>query len=199
MANLSSDIQLDSNLKPLKSGEELSSLELSTKGNGARITGDLEVTGEVKAGSFTNNDFHHIMNSGFYASDANGDYIPLNGTLYEQGSTANTNESVAFVIPFDGELEFVIVRSEAACNSSVVGLHVSNADTEVPNTTAQDTVTVDMASDDTAYKFDFRLEDNKVGAGQIVAIKFDPTNTPYDTNVTIVWKFYGIKPLGDSE
>ena len=199
VTNLTTDRQIDTHLKPIKSREELSSLELSTKGNGARISGDLEVTGEVKAGSFANNDFYHIMNSGFYATDANGDYIPLNGTLLEQTSTTNVNESVAFVVPFDCELEFVLVRSEAACNSSVVGLHISSADTEVPNTTAQDTVTVDMASDDTAYKFDFRLEDNKVGAGQIVAIKFDPTNTPYDTNVTIVWKFYGNKPLGDSQ
>ena len=48
MANLTSDLQLDSNLKPLKSGEELSSLELSNKGNGARVSGDLDVTGDIK-------------------------------------------------------------------------------------------------------------------------------------------------------
>ena len=42
MGSLNSDLQLDNNLKPLKSGEELSSLELSTKGNGARITGDVK-------------------------------------------------------------------------------------------------------------------------------------------------------------
>ena len=197
--NLTTERNLDTHLKPLSSGEELSSLELSTKGNGARISGDLEVTGEVTAGSFANNDFYHVMNSGFYATDANGDYIPLNGTLIEQAGTANTNESVAFVVPFDCELEFVLVRSEAVCNSSVVGLHISSAGTEVPNTTAQDTVTVDMTDDDTTFKFDFRLESNKVFAGQIVAIKFDPHATPYDTNVTIVWKFYGNKPLGDSQ
>ena len=40
MVNLTSDSQLDSNLKPIKSREELSSLELCTKGNGARISGD---------------------------------------------------------------------------------------------------------------------------------------------------------------
>ena len=120
MKSLTSDAQLDTNLIPIKSGEELSSLELSTKGNGARISGDLEVTGEVTAGSFANNDFYHIMNSAFYASDANGDYIPLNGSITEQGQTMNLNEYVAFVVPFDGELEFVLVRSEAICGSSVL-------------------------------------------------------------------------------
>ena len=157
------------------------------------------MTGEVTAGSFANNDFYHIMNSAFYASDSNGDYIPLNGSILEQGGTLNVNEYTAFVVPFDCELEFVLVRSEAVCGSSVVGLHISSAGTEVPNTSAQDTVTVDMTTDDTTYKFDFRQESNKVLAGQIVAIKFDPTNAPYDTNATIVWKFYGNKPLGDSQ
>ena len=49
MTTLTTDRQLDTHLKPLKSGEELSSLELSSKGNGARVSGDLEVTGDVKS------------------------------------------------------------------------------------------------------------------------------------------------------
>ena len=40
------DKNLDKHLKVLKSkDDELSSLELATEGNGARISGDLEVTG----------------------------------------------------------------------------------------------------------------------------------------------------------
>ena len=191
--------QLDSNLKPLKSGEELSSLELSSQGNGARISGDLEVTGELKAGSMANHNFYHIMTAGWYTGDANKDYLPLNGYVTEQSGTTGWNEYCSFVIPFDGELEFVLLRSEAACGSSTLGLHVSSEGTEIPNTTPQDHVVVDMTTDDTAYKFDFRQESNLVYAGQIVAMSFDPTNTPYDTNATFVWKFYGNKPLGDSE
>jgi len=202
MVNLTSDLQLDSNLKPIKSREELSSLELCTKGNGARINGDLEVTGELKAGSFASNDFYHIMNIGWYTADANLDYLPLNGYIAEQSSLSGKNEYIAFVVPFDGELEFVLVRSEAICGSSIVGLHISSAGTEVPNSTATGTVTVDMTTDDTTYRFDFKPEEKNaksVFAGQIVTISFDPTNTPYDTNATIVWKFYGNKPLGESQ
>ena len=44
--NLTTDKQIDSHLKPLKSGEDTTSLELSTQDNGARVTGDLEVTGK---------------------------------------------------------------------------------------------------------------------------------------------------------
>ena len=45
--NLTTDKQIDTHLKPLKSGEDTTSLELSTQDNGARVTGDLEVTGKI--------------------------------------------------------------------------------------------------------------------------------------------------------
>ena len=198
MANLTSDLQLDTHLKPLKSGEELSSLELSTKSNGARITGDLEVTGEIKGGSFADSNFIHIINTGWVGSTGKI-YMPLNGYIIEKSDTASNNEFVSFVAPFDGELSYVIVRSEAACGSSVVGLHVSSAGTEAPNTTASAEVTTLMPTDDTAYKFDFSTVTSRVTAGEIIAISFDSTLSHNDTVATIVFKFDGNKPLGDSE
>ena len=198
MANLTSDLQLDTHLKPLKSGEELSSLELSSKSNGARITGDLEVTGEIKGGSFADSNFIHIINTGWVGSTGKI-YMPLNGYIIEKSTTASNNEFVSFVAPFDGELSYVIVRSEAACGSSVVGLHVSSAGVEAPNTTASAEVTTLMPTDDTAYKFDFSTVTSRVTAGQIIAISFDPTSSHNDTVATIVFKFDGNKPLGDSE
>ena len=47
MANLTSDKNLDKHLKVIKSGEEITSLELATEGNGAKIKGDLEITGSI--------------------------------------------------------------------------------------------------------------------------------------------------------
>ena len=197
--NLTTERQVDSHLKPVKSGDELSSLELSTKSNGARITGDLEVTGEVSAGSFSNSEFYHIINVGYYeAPNGTLSYLPLNGYILEQTSVSSRNEYLSFVLPFDGYLDFVIMRSENACGSSVVGLHLSSEGTEVPNSTASATVTIDMAVDDTAYKFNF-TSSNTFTAGQILAISFDPTAAAYDINATIVFRFYGNKPLGDSE
>ena len=46
MANLTTDKNLDKHLKPIKSGEELTSLELATEGNGVKVNGDFEVTGK---------------------------------------------------------------------------------------------------------------------------------------------------------
>ena len=85
-----------------------------------------------------------------------------------------------FVSPYDGYLNQVIMRSEEACGSTVVGFHKSSAGTEIPNSTASTTVTVDMAEDDIAYKFDF-TSDNTFVAGDVLAISFDPTNDANDT------------------
>ena len=47
MVNLTSDKNLDKHLKTIKSGEEHTSLELATEGNGAKIKGNLEITGAI--------------------------------------------------------------------------------------------------------------------------------------------------------
>tara|TARA_Y100001963_G_C6591646_1_gene358231 strand:- start:47 stop:706 length:660 start_codon:yes stop_codon:yes gene_type:complete len=49
MANLTTDKNLDKHLKPVKSGGEDTSLELATKGNGARVHGDLLVDGSISS------------------------------------------------------------------------------------------------------------------------------------------------------
>ncbi len=130
----------------------------------------------------------HFMNAGWYATDANKDYLPLNGYILEQSTTSSVNEYIAFVVPYDGELERVIVRSASACGSSIVGFHKSATGTEVPNPAATEAITVNMAVDDTAYAFDFTATAS-FDAGDIIAISFDPTSIPYDTNATIIFKF----------
>ena len=47
MANLTTEKSLDKHLKPVKSGEENTSLELATEGNGVKVTGDLEVNNDI--------------------------------------------------------------------------------------------------------------------------------------------------------
>ena len=49
MANLTTDKNLDKHLKPVKSGEEDTSLELSTGGNGVKVSGDFEVSGKYSS------------------------------------------------------------------------------------------------------------------------------------------------------
>ncbi len=136
---------------------------------------------EVATKKYVDN-FKNIINGGFNYSYVAGTkvYLPLNGYIVESNFSSGRNEYQVFVSPYSGYLNQVIMRSEEACGSTVVGLHKSSAGTEIPNSTASTTVTVDMAEDDIAYKFDF-TSDNTFVAGDVLAISFDPTNDANDT------------------
>ena len=144
----------------------------------------------VKA--YVDNTIRDIRASGFNYQPQVGTkvYIPLGATTSESTILSGGNEWRHFVVPFDGYLDQVIIRSEEACGSTDVALHKSSTGTEVPSSTASATVTVDMTTDDTAYKFDF-TSNNTFSAGDIIAISFDPTNDANDTNATVVLVYDG--------
>ena len=138
------------------------------------------------AGACSGTTFKHIIGGGFNFSYAAGQqvFLPLTGYVIELTPIAGRNEHCSFVAPYDGSLNYVICRSEEACGSTVVGFHKSTTGTEAPNATATSSITVDMTTDDTPYKFDF-LSSNTFSAGDIIAISFDPTNDANDTNFTV--------------
>ena len=148
-----------------------------------REDGDGTCSWQTAGGSSTT--FRFLRNAGFNYGYGAGTkvYIPLSAVYFERNTTSAQNESVAFVPPYDGYLNQIIFRSEESCGSTVVGLHKSSTGTEVPNTTASNTVTVDMTTDDTSYKFSFG-ESASFSAGEILAISFDPTNDANDVVFT---------------
>ena len=179
---------LSSNLKPLKVGGKTSPIEMasaypddSVKAK-VKVVGDLEVTGSTKGIK----EFRHIINAGFNYSYTGGTlvYIPLVGYIIERNSQFSSTEYLSYVAPYDGYLNQVIFRSEEACGSTVVGFHKSATGVEAPNGTPSATITVDMAADDTPYKFAFS-SNNTFSAGEIINISFDPTNDANDTVFTV--------------
>ena len=130
-------------------------------------------------------EFRQILHGGFNYSSSAGTkvYLPLNGTISELSQTSGVNEFRSYVAPYDGYLNQVIIRSEEACGSTVVGFHKSSTGTEIPNNTAEVEVTVNMTADDTATKFAF-TSSNTFSAGDIISISFDPTNDANDSNFT---------------
>ena len=179
---------LSSNLKPLKVGGETSPIEIASaypddnvKAK-VKVVGDLEVTGSTKGIK----EFRQIINAGFNYSYTGGTlvYIPLVGYIIERNSQFSSTEYLSYVAPYDGYLKQVIFRSEEACGSTVVGLHKSLTGVEAPNGTPSETVTVDMTTDDTPYKFEF-FSNNRFSAGNIINISFDPTNDANDTVFTV--------------
>tara|TARA_R100000697_G_scaffold17306_1_gene24230 strand:+ start:3003 stop:4505 length:1503 start_codon:yes stop_codon:yes gene_type:complete len=141
--------------------------------------GDVRLTNGASVAESTT--VRHILSGGFNYSYTAGTkvYLPINGSISEL-SYGGTTEYNTFIVPYNGYVNQVICRSEEACGSTVVGFHLSGNGTEFPNSTAQASVTVDMAVDDTAYKFDF-TSSNTFAAGNAINFSFDPTNDANDT------------------
>jgi hypothetical protein len=156
-------------------------------GNDVQITNGSSLAGGGGGGTT----FRYMINRGFNYGYTAGTsvFLPLSTRTLERPITqTGMNEYLAFVVPYDGYLNQVVFRSEEACGSTVVGLHRSATGTEVPNQTASNTVTVDMTTDDTPYKFAFGSSAS-FNAGEILGISFDPTNDANDTNFTAEFIF----------
>ena len=195
MANIILENSLDHNEKPLKAEDKVLPLNVSeskivypkTPTDAYEVANKKYVDDNAGGGSSDSN-YYWVLNAGFNYSYGAGTkvYAPLNGYILESSGSAARNEYQAIVMPHDGYLSKVVVRSEEACGSSVVGLHKSGTNIEIPNSTASNEVTVDMIKDDNSYSFAFG-ESATVSSGDAVAISFDPTNDANDTIITAVF------------
>ena len=110
-------------------------------------------------------------------------------------SSSNYLEYHGMVMPADGYVESVIIRSESACGSSTVGVLTAGTGTEVPAVHGGQffSSALDMAADDTAYKFDTFTNaggvPNSFSAGDVVMISFNPSNSSYDSIATATFVF----------
>ena len=131
---------------------------------------------------------------GFYGGQA-GQYIPMTGYIIEKTSSSSSNEFISFVAPYNGTIEKFIWRSEAAQDGGVRLLVYESSDgTEVPSVVIfRSDVTVDIA-DDIAYSHTMTSpgigsDYSPLTKDKIYAIYLNFPATPYDTNITIVFKW----------
>tara|TARA_R100001198_G_C5240903_1_gene218258 strand:- start:2319 stop:2984 length:666 start_codon:yes stop_codon:yes gene_type:complete len=105
-------------------------------------------------------------------------------------SSGNTGQEVygKFITPFKGRLLNVLVRSESAGGSSVVGFHKAEDTTTDPNGTATEAITVNMSAADTTYDFKF-TQAAKFNRGDVIALSIDATNAVNDINATSIFLF----------
>ena len=148
--NLKLQHKLSQDRQVVKIGDDSTGLLL--KDNRVFVEQQPSEENEVATKKYVDN-FKNIINGGFNYSYSAGTkvYLPLNGYIFESSGSTGRNEYQVFVSPYDGYLNQVIMRSEEAWGSTVVGLHKSSEGTEIPNSTASTTVTVDMAEDYIAY------------------------------------------------
>ena len=118
-------------------------------------------------------------------------WIPMSGNIYESTSNIQRTEYQVIVMPFDGYLDKVIVRSNSIGGSSPMGFHLSSTGTQMPNSTATTTVTLDLAAVNTPYTYTFGDSGATNAAtfskGQVFGLTLDPTNDINDCAVTMVF------------
>lgn len=130
--------------------------------------------------------------------------MPTNGSSYWHWHRWDTTVSTKVYIPWEGNTESGTITAQAqraflpgpfrllhirawitgadAMDSTTFGLHINN------DTTAQSTVTTDMAAIDTPYDFDFRRKNNLTVEAQAVALSCDPATDPNgDVFAISVW------------
>ena len=183
---------LSNNLQALKVGGETSPLEMSKQlpdesdKAKVKVVGDLEVTGSI-----LKQPTYHFINGGAYNTGTSKFYLPLVGYNLEYTTTTNRNEFVSFAPPYSGVVKKVVLRSEAAALTTIVGFHTRPELSENPQTTAAEAITVEMADDDISYEFDF-TNLSKFVLGDVIAISVTPEAAVNDLIWTVVLEYRGV-------
>ena len=110
MINLTTDKNLDKHLRLVKSGEENTSLELATAGNGAKIHGNLSVDGTIDSKSVYPG---QILGYTALGADANAASYNVTNSY----AVISDDHKVTFVAPPSGKVEI-----EASCFVVVTGM-----------------------------------------------------------------------------
>tara|TARA_R100000655_G_scaffold23917_2_gene48019 strand:- start:12177 stop:13403 length:1227 start_codon:yes stop_codon:yes gene_type:complete len=130
MANLTSDKNLDKHLKVIKSGEEITSLELATEGNGAKIKGDLEITGSITntVGVFELLGDKIVVNAGYLY------FLDLAHRINFQANDVDDNYLLSFVQDYDTVYRATNVKAKGV-HHVFDGGTITTADTANSNNT----------------------------------------------------------------
>lgn len=118
------------------------------------------------------------IQSSFFTSDGNGDYIPIGGTLTETTSSQYYNRWTA---PLSGE----VVSARIFCTTTTAGSStLSISKYPIPSNIDSDTQTIGSANNDVEFTFTTAT----FVAGDQLRFWFDPTGSPGGVSVTILIK-----------
>ena len=105
----------------------------------------------------------------------------------DNGSNTSPGVNNKFVVPSNGKLKYVLIRSTHTPGSTEIGFHKSSNGTENLNSTAVETQTVDLSTDDTVVKATFSSS-STFSAYDIIGISVNPTDNHGNVNLTIVFE-----------
>ena len=104
----------------------------------------------------------------------------------DNGSNTSPGVNNKLIVPSNGTLKYVLVRSTHTPGSTEIGFHKSSDGTENLNSTATETQTVDLSTDDTVVKATF--SNSTFSAHDIIGISVNPTDNHGNVNLTIVFE-----------
>ena len=189
---------IDENLKLVRDSDGTdTALQLSK--DKLKIVGDLDVTGVINTPTISSNVpqtsqyYYQALVCNYYTNSGNNQFIPLSGYIVEKDTIASSNEFVSMVAPFNGTIERVMFRSEVAQNGTLeIDIYESSDETETPGSVTGVVDTSINIADDISVTVDFDSMTSGTNAlvkGRIYAIQIDTPSAPYDTNVTVVFKW----------
>ncbi len=149
----------------------------------AAPTEALDVSGSIKATGNINAKQRFINTAKYTESSADPKYVRWDAA----GSNGTPGVNNKFLAPCDGELLSVTIRATAAANQTNISFHKASNDTENLDTTAVETVGVNMSAANTSYQAQF--SGSTFSQGEILGIRLDPTNGFGNVNIACVWLF----------
>ena len=139
--------------------------------------GDVVISGSLSAKQ------KHIATHKYTKSSADQQYVRFNAA----GSDGSPGVNNKFLAPYAGRLVKAIARSTTAMDSTVISHHQgSNGDANL-QTDIIESVTVDVASANTAYEFTF--SESYYSQGWILGLAVNPTTGPGNLDLVSVWEF----------
>ena len=195
MTNLKLDNPLDHNAKPVKVGDDMTPLEVSTNKLWYQKTpiDSYEIVNKKYVDNSTQY-FYDVKFSSYYTT-VTVNYVPLNGTTTERTSLTSSNVYVSWVAPYDGTIEKALFRSEITQTGTFeITTYYSADGTETPASINMRFVDGSInTAEDTTYEADFTGSllsgDNTIVKGNIYSIKVTTPSGSQDTNITFVFKW----------
>tara|TARA_R110002012_G_scaffold61939_2_gene162493 strand:+ start:442 stop:1746 length:1305 start_codon:yes stop_codon:yes gene_type:complete len=162
------------------------------KDNGGNYTPGSDY--EIATKKYVDDAYQYDMQVTNFFATATSNYVPLPGYVIERTSLTSQNEYVCMVAPYNGTIEKIVFRSEAAHNGNLVFTVTKSSDgTEIPTTVSGIHSTSINIADDTTQHIDFTtgfaLGGNSIVKGDIFAINVTTPSSPLDTNITVVLKW----------
>ena len=105
----------------------------------------------------------------------------------DTGSTTSPGVNNKFLVPSNGILKYVLIRSDATPGSTEIGFHKSSDGTEQLNSTATETQTIDLSTANTVVRATFS-NSATFSANDVIGISVNPTNNHGRVNVIVVFE-----------